>query len=168
MNRISIILLVGLGFFCHRINGQKAVLEGRVLDSINSPLELANVIAINKNSGAITSYGITDTEGRFKLNLKKDSLYTLRARYLGFETWEEEFKAGLDQSKTIILKSSANQLDGVTVVEDFPVTISGDTITYKADAFTTGKEKKLENVTGRTSMVLKLMTRDRLKYKVKK
>jgi len=37
-------------------------------------------------------------------------------------------------------------LEGVTVVEDFPVTISGDTITYKADAFTTGKEKKLENV----------------------
>ena len=116
------------------------------MDTINSPLELANVIAINKNSGAITSYGITDAEGRFRLNLKKDSLYILRASYLGFETWEEEFKTALDQSKTIVLKSSANQLDGVTVVEDFPVTISGDTITYKADAFTTGKEKKLENV----------------------
>ncbi len=146
MNRISKILLVGLVFFCFQSKAQKVILEGQVLDSVQAPLELANVIAINKKSGAIASYGITDVEGRYRLNLKKDSLYTLRASYLGFETWEEEFLAKGDQSKTIVLKSSTNELDGVTVVEDFPVTISGDTITYKADAFTTGKEKKLENV----------------------
>ena len=37
-------------------------------------------------------------------------------------------------------------MDEVELVEELPVTISGDTITYNTDAFTTGKEKKLENV----------------------
>jgi hypothetical protein len=146
MNRIIISLCVGLGFLCHNLNAQKVVVQGKVLDSLSTPLELANVIAIRKNSGAIASYGITDEQGRYKLNLEKDSLYTLRASYLGFKTWEEEFRAINNQNKNIRLQPSANQLDGVTVVEDFPVTISGDTITYNTDAFTTGKEKKLEDV----------------------
>ncbi len=94
----------------------------------------------------MASYGITDADGRFRLELKKDSLYTLKVSYLGFETWEEDMLAAAAQTKNIVLKAAANQLDGVEVVEDFPVSISGDTITYKADAFTTGKEKKLENV----------------------
>lgn len=94
----------------------------------------------------MASYGITDSDGRFRLALKKDSLYTLKVSYLGFETWEEDFLATTALTKNIVLKAAANQLDGVEVVEDFPVSISGDTITYKADAFTTGKEKKLENV----------------------
>jgi hypothetical protein len=146
MNRIIISLCIGLGFLCYTVNAQKVTLEGKVSDSINNPLELANVIALNKSSGAMASYGITDEQGRYKLNLDKDSLYVLRASYLGFKTWEATFKASNDTKKDIILKASENQLDGVTVVEDFPVTISGDTITYNTDSFTTGKEKKLEDV----------------------
>ncbi len=146
MNRISKSLLVGLVFSCTYMSAQKVSLEGRVLDSLQAPLELANVIAVNKNSNGIASFGITDAQGRFKLNLQKDSLYIIRASYLGFETYEETYQAIEDKTQDIILKSAANELDGVTVVEDFPVTISGDTITYKTDAFTTGKEKKLENV----------------------
>ena len=138
--------MVGLVFFCTILSAQKVTVEGNILDSINNPLELANVIAINKNTEAIASYGITDAQGRYRLNLMKDSMYLLRASYLGFETWEESFLASEDIQKNIKLKASTNQLDGVTVVEDFPVTISGDTITYKTDAFTTGKEKKLEQV----------------------
>lgn len=146
MSSLRIFLLLGLGFFCHHLNAQSVRLEGKVLDSVNAPLELGNVIAINKNTKAIASYGITDVDGRYRLNLKKDSLYLLRVSYLGFETFEEEYQAISDATKNIVLQPSANQLEGVTVVEDFPVTVSGDTITYKADAFTTGKEKKLENV----------------------
>lgn len=146
MNRIIISLCIGLGLLCHKINAQKIVLQGKVLDSVRNPLELANVIAISKSSGAIASYGITDEQGRYKLSLSKDSLYVLRASYLGFETWEEQFNAINDFEKNIVLVGLLNQLDGVTVVEDFPITISGDTITYNTDSFTTGKEKKLEDV----------------------
>ncbi|MDB4292543.1 carboxypeptidase-like regulatory domain-containing protein [Maribacter sp.] len=146
MNRFYIVLLLGLGCLCHQANAQKVTLEGQVNDTLNNPLELANVIAINKNTQAMASYGITDATGAFRLVLKKDSLYTLRVSYLGFETWEADFLAEMSETKNVSLQPSLNQLDGVEVVEDFPVSISGDTITYKADAFTSGKEKKLENI----------------------
>ena len=46
-------------------------LQGYVKDSLGNGLELANVIAINKATSALDSYGITNEEGRFRLNLKK-------------------------------------------------------------------------------------------------
>ncbi len=94
----------------------------------------------------MASYGITDSEGRFQLRLEKDSLYILRISFLGYETFEEDFRTSTDQIKNVTLQSSPNQLEGVELVEEFPITVSGDTITYNADSFTTGKEKKLENV----------------------
>ena len=147
MNRILIVsLLLGLGSVCLSLNAQTVTITGQVTDSVNNPLELANVIAINQRTQAMASYGITDASGRFKLNLKKDSLYLIRASYLGFKTWEAPIKAVEDTNKNISLQALADQLDEVELVQELPVTISGDTITYNADAFTNGREKKLEQV----------------------
>ncbi len=38
--------------------------EGVVRDTTQTPLELANVIAINQETSAMASYGITDAQGR--------------------------------------------------------------------------------------------------------
>ncbi|NKI30524.1 carboxypeptidase-like regulatory domain-containing protein [Croceivirga thetidis] len=147
MNGLLSKLLCGaLTVFCLSLKAQSINITGQVLDTTNAPLELANVIALKKRTKGIASYGITDNNGRFQLRLEKDSLYTLKASYLGFETYEEDFKAVANQEKILILQPSANELEGVELVEEFPVTVSGDTITYNADSFTTGKEKKLENV----------------------
>ena len=40
-------------------------LQGYVRDSTGNALELANVIAINKATSALHSYGITNEAGRF-------------------------------------------------------------------------------------------------------
>ncbi|MCW5516109.1 carboxypeptidase regulatory-like domain-containing protein [Muriicola sp. Z0-33] len=147
MNRILIVsLILGLGCLCQSARAQQVTLIGRVSDSINNPLELSNVIAINPNTNAIASYGISDAEGRYKLHLKKDSLYLLRASYLGYQSWEKSIRAEKDLSQNIVLKPSPDQLDEVELIQELPVSISGDTITYKTDAFTSGKERKLEQV----------------------
>ena len=106
MDRILVVLLLGLGFYCQGVTAQDVTIEGKVLDSLNNPLELANVIAINKNTKAMASYGITDSQGRFRLKLQKDSLYLIKASYLGYETWEETLEARSDQIKNIVLKPS--------------------------------------------------------------
>ncbi|MEX0273134.1 MAG: carboxypeptidase regulatory-like domain-containing protein, partial [Flavobacteriaceae bacterium] len=129
------------------VGAQKVTIEGRVTDTLQNPLELANVIAIGKSTQAVASYGITDAEGRYRLpNLIKDSIYTIRASYLGYGTWEANFTATANRVWDIQLEPAPNQLEGVELVEELPVTVNGDTITYKADAFTTGHEKKLENI----------------------
>ncbi len=133
-------------FFCLILNAQKVTLTGKVMDSTNAPLELANVIALNKRTKAMASYGITDGEGRYQLRLEKDSVYILRMSFLGYAPFEEDFRATTDLIKNVTLQAAPNQLEGVELVEEFPITVSGDTITYNTDSFTTGREKKLENV----------------------
>jgi len=121
-------------------------LSGVVKDSVGNPLEMANMIAINKQTKKLDSYGFTDPFGNYKLNLKKNSSYTIKASYVGMkssniaiETKEE------DVLKNIVLHFD-NTLDEVEIIAKMPVTVKGDTIVYNADSFKVGTEKKLEDV----------------------
>ena len=126
---------------------QSIRLEGTVQDTLQKPLEMANVMAINQVTNAMDSYGITNDKGRFQLNLKPNTTYKIKVSYIGFkpldlnlETKEENLQ------KTITLKEGDVNLEGVEVVHEMPVSISGDTIIYNADSFKTGTEKKLEDI----------------------
>ncbi len=121
-------------------------LEGVVKDSIGTPLELANVVAVNQETKALDSYGITNDKGRYKLNLKKNTTYKIQVSYVGTKT-SEEF---LQTKEATIVKNFVleydNALDEVELVYEMPVTIKGDTIIYNADSFNRGTERKLEDV----------------------
>ncbi|MFS4415306.1 carboxypeptidase-like regulatory domain-containing protein [Maribacter sp. 2307ULW6-5] len=120
--------------------------QGKVLDSIGNPLELANVIAINQATKGLESYGITDQAGQFKLKLGKQGTYELQISYIGLETLKEVVVTGEeDISKDFILQSSI-ALDEAEVVYKMPVAVKGDTLVYDADSFNRGTERKLEDV----------------------
>ena len=77
-------------FLCMSVIGISQVkLEGIIKDSLGSPLELANVIAINKATKSLDSYGITNDVGRFRLDLKKNTIYTIQASYIGMKSLDE-------------------------------------------------------------------------------
>lgn len=122
--------------------------EGQVSDTIQSPVELANVVAYDQETNAITSFGVTDHQGIFVLKLEEDKNYLLKVTFVGYENFEASILAreNSDNRLTIELVPSLEQLRAMEVVEEFPVVISGDTIVYKADAFTNGTERKLEDV----------------------
>lgn len=128
---------------------QKAKLTGTVKDSLHNPLELANVIAINTEKNTMEAYAITNAEGKYQLSLSKNKKYLLRVSYLGYI--EKEIPITIRENDTkvtkdVILQEDKSKLDEVELVYEMPVTIKGDTIIYKADAFTTGNEKKLKDV----------------------
>lgn len=121
-------------------------LEGVVKDSLGSPLELANVIAINTTTNALESYGITNFEGRFKLNLTKNSSYKIQVSYIGMKTLDDPLTTTeADITKTYTLKPD-NTLDEIELTYEMPVTVKGDTLIYNADSFNKGTERKLEDV----------------------
>ena len=121
-------------------------LEGYVKDSIGNGLELANVIAINKATSALDSYGITNENGRYKLNLKKNTIYSIQVSYIGMKSAAERLETlTSDLTKDFILQED-NLLDEVELTYEMPVTVSGDTLTYNADSFNKGTERKLEDV----------------------
>ena len=120
--------------------------EGVVKDSIGSSLELANVIAINKETKAMASYAITNDKGKFKLDLEKNNTYTVQVSYIGMETLSEEITTQeTNIAKDFTLKTDT-ALAAVELTYEMPVTISGDTLVYNADSFKDGTERKLEDV----------------------
>ena len=121
-------------------------LEGIVKDSIGTPLELANVIAINKKTQKLDAYGITNPDGRYKLSIEKNTDYNIQVSYIGTKTAQLEITTtDIDISKDFTLEYD-NALDEIELVYEMPVSIKGDTIVYNADSFTSGTERKLGDV----------------------
>lgn len=127
--------------------GQSKPLIGQVLDSLNRPIPYANVVAINQSTQKIGGFGISNDEGRFKITLAPDNEYLLRVSFVGFRQFEMPVKEWDSETPMlIVLEQTDTELGLVEVVSEMPVTMKGDTLTYKTDAFTTGNERKLEDV----------------------
>lgn len=121
-------------------------LTGVVKDSLDNPLEMANVIALNTQTKLLDSYGFTDAKGRYKLTLKKNTSYIIKASYIGNKTADILIETKeVNITKDIILLPDT-ALDEVNISYKMPVTIKGDTIVYDADSFKVGTEKKLGDV----------------------
>jgi len=142
-----ILLFAMFAWFAFPAFSQSKPLIGQVLDSLNRPIPYANVVAINQSTRKIGGFGITNEEGRFKVTLVQGSNYLLRVSFVGYQQFEKlisEWDSELQMQ--IVLKQSDTELGLVEVVSEMPVTMKGDTLTYKTDAFTTGNERKLEDV----------------------
>ncbi|WP_299679428.1 carboxypeptidase-like regulatory domain-containing protein [uncultured Dokdonia sp.] len=141
---LVLLLAMPLGLFAQSIE-----LRGTVKDSIGNPLELANIIATNKAEGTLESYGITDAQGRYKLELAVNTTYELKVSFLGLKSEIVDYTVSenaQDDTKDFVLVSDPNQLDNVELVYEMPVSVKGDTIVYNTDSFTNGNEKKLGDV----------------------
>lgn len=121
-------------------------MEGVIKDSIGNPLELANVIAINQETKILDSYGITNGQGRYKLNLKNDAKYEIQVSYIGMKSAKEIIDTKAENIIKDFTLFSDNALDTIELTYEMPVSVRGDTLVYNADSFKTGTERKLEDV----------------------
>ena len=128
------------------VSGAQIKLSGVVKDSIGEPLEMANVLAINKATKKMASYGFTDAKGNYKLELGANASFEIKISYVGMKSADFILETKTtDVVKNVILKDD-NSLKGINIVSKMPVTIKGDTIIYNADSFQNGTERKLEDV----------------------
>lgn len=134
-------------FFSAFASGQYISFGGYITDKSGNGLEMANIMAVNNTTKGIDSYAITNDKGRFSLSLKVATTYTIKISYLGMQPKEIQLQtAAEDILQTIALESGGIELEGVEIVREMPVSISGDTISYNADSFKTGTERKLGDV----------------------
>jgi hypothetical protein len=127
--------------------GQNIRLEGVIQDLGKSPLEMANVMAVNQATKAMDGYAITTDKGKYILNLKPNTAYSIKLSYLGMQNKEITITTQSENmEQNITMESGGIELDGVEIVREMPVSIKGDTIVYNADSFKTGEERKLEDV----------------------
>ncbi|MFT4575224.1 MAG: hypothetical protein ACI9SI_000123 [Polaribacter sp.] len=134
-----ILLIAGVSFAQVKVTGV-------VKDSIGSPLEMANIIALNTKTNALDSYGFTDAKGRYKLTLKVNTSYSIKASYIGNKTSDITLNTKEAAIIRDIVLQPDNMLDEVGITYKIPISIRGDTLVYDADSFKVGTEKKLGDV----------------------
>ncbi|WP_405563608.1 carboxypeptidase-like regulatory domain-containing protein [Polaribacter sp. Asnod6-C07] len=139
--KLLIILVFTISSFSY---SQKVTLTGFVKDSLQNPLPYTNVIAKPKDVSKNLQFAITDNEGYYKLILQKGDTITISISYLGYKPLDYQFIALKDSKKDFVLQQSSEQLDEVII--EMPVTVRGDTTTYKTNKFIDGSERKLKNV----------------------
>ncbi|MBR9847103.1 MAG: carboxypeptidase regulatory-like domain-containing protein, partial [Algicola sp.] len=128
------------------VANSQITVQGVVKDSIGSPLELANVIAINKETNAMASYAISNDKGQYKLDLDKNKTFIIQVSYIGMKSVSDELATKEDDITKDFTLQYDNALDAVELTYEMPVTIKGDTLVYNADSFKDGSERKLEDV----------------------
>jgi len=144
IKKLFVVLLFATSFFA---TAQNIKLEGIVQDTIGKSLEMANIMVINQETKAMDGYAISNEQGKFQISLKANSTYQVKVSFLGYQPLNIELITGTENiRKVFALKEGGMMLDGVEVVQEMPVTISGDTIIYNADSFKTGTEQKLEDI----------------------
>jgi hypothetical protein len=143
LKKIAFFLFV---FSMFGIKAQSIVLKGTVKDSLQNPLTYANVIVKPENSTIDLSFAITNEQGRYKLELIKNETYTIEVSFLGFTTQSLKFKSLESTTKDFILNQASQQLNEVVIIQQLPVEVKEDTITYRTKAFVTGQERKLKAV----------------------
>ena len=130
-------------FFCLVVHSQLK-LEGVVTDSLEIPLQSASVVAINKATNGLESYGLTDEKGKYKLKLKGGSGYKIQVSSIGLITINDTIQTkDVDLIRDYVLRADI-VLDEVVV--KMPVVVRGDTLIYNADSFKNGSERKLEDI----------------------
>ncbi|MEP6036205.1 MAG: carboxypeptidase regulatory-like domain-containing protein, partial [Nonlabens ulvanivorans] len=142
------LLLTLMACFLLSLAGAQSIkISGVVVDSTGTPLQMANVIAYQKDKN-LGGFGITNDLGKYQLQgLKKDSTYVLKVSFLGLKTIEDTVRnVQGDLVRNYVMYEDENTLDAVNIVYDMPVSIKGDTIVYNSDSFTNGTERKLGDV----------------------
>ncbi|MGV3696496.1 carboxypeptidase-like regulatory domain-containing protein [Flavobacterium sp.] len=136
-----------LVFFSTFSFSQNIRFEGVIQDNNKTPLEMANIMAMNQGTKAMDAYAITNDKGKFVLNLKANTSYIIKMSYLGMQNKEISITTETQNiTQNITMESGGIELDGVEIVREMPVSIKGDTIVYNADSFKSGTERKLEDV----------------------
>ncbi len=84
---------------------QNIKFEGTIKDKAGLPLDMANIMAVNQKTKAMDGYAITNEAGKFVINLNANTTYTIKASYIGFQSYEKTIETGTtNQTLQIVLK----------------------------------------------------------------
>lgn len=127
---------------------QTRTLTGVVADSLQVPLENANIIAKPLSENANLRFAISDNKGRYRLELDAGVAYDIMLSYLGYKDQTVRIAPGDGrQTLNFVMQESGEQLDEITLTHEFkPVVIKKDTVTYNVSSFASGNERKMKEV----------------------
>ncbi|WP_308860598.1 outer membrane beta-barrel protein [Myroides albus] len=129
--------------------GQNAIsIKGRIVDSLNLPLEYVTVYLNRDKDSTMVGYTVTDKTGNFDLKIRSLQEGTfLKASMMSYQDFVKEYPKGItenDDLGKIVLKDLPTNLDELLIVaETPPLRVRNDTIEYNAGSFKVRPDAKL-------------------------
>jgi hypothetical protein len=125
--------------------------KGILRDSVSSaPLADATVSVIRHSDSSLISFTLTGPNGSFEIKNLEAGDYTLSSSFTGLQTNKTKFS--ISQGKdvadigVVLLNRIYKTLDEVVIVDDAPVKVKGDTLSFNADAFKTKPNATVEDL----------------------
>lgn len=137
-----LIFLISFSAFSQR------TIFGTVSDTLNAPLESANIIAKPLQENATIKFSIADHKGRYKLDLEKNVKYELIVSYIGFSDALFILEADSDiTTHDFLLKNTGEVLKEVIITHEYkPIIVKKDTLIFDVKAFANGNERKMKEI----------------------
>ena len=138
--------------FTSTLIAQKFTLEGIVKDQDSITLEGATVYLQSITDSIPISYGITNKNGKFSLqvNAEDDKSAIFNVAYLGYKPYKKDIDVPIEDELDLGIITLENQIEELNVVSIIsrapPVVIKKDTIEYNADSFKTMPNDKVEDL----------------------
>ncbi|MBK8546080.1 MAG: carboxypeptidase regulatory-like domain-containing protein [Saprospiraceae bacterium] len=107
----------------NRLFGQNNtnIMEGRVTDDKNNPIDLALISLLSKQDSTYIVSDYTDLDGSFEFTKLPLGNYVLQISILGFQTFESDFSIEENESKKdvgiIQISPLPSVLDAITITE---------------------------------------------------
>ncbi|MBZ9629697.1 carboxypeptidase-like regulatory domain-containing protein [Salegentibacter sp. LM13S] len=120
-------------------------ISGQVFDDENENLSGATVMVSKDSVSSILAYGISDTDGKFKIGVKSDSDFLfLKVSYIGFGTFKKTVQ-NKAQTLEVKLLPSSESLKEVLVKSEI-LRQRGDTLSFSVAAFKGKNDRVIADV----------------------
>jgi len=139
------LLIIWLVWWAVPFRAQTFRLSGHVRDTAGQSLAYANIIADGQDINDV-QYTVSNSQGQYFLKLSAHKTYRITVTYLGFRPVSFRLTMHADSVHNVVMQPGAEKLDKVVITYKPPVKILEDTVTYAADKFRTGEERKLRQV----------------------
>ena len=144
MKKIFLFVIIFNIFFS---SAQKRLLKGKVTDSLQQPLEFANLMAKPVVKDLPFVFAVTGENGIFEMKLREHTAYSVTVSFMGYQPMVFAVDSLTKPSfKHISLKPVRQDLDEVVINYQTPVKITSDSIVYNVKHFVKGDEHKLKAV----------------------
>ncbi|MCK5693312.1 MAG: carboxypeptidase regulatory-like domain-containing protein, partial [Bacteroidales bacterium] len=123
-------------------------LTGTVSDQQGEALGYATVALLNPTDSILNYFGVTDSEGSFRIRNIKEGDYLLQYSFVGMETLYKNISIPASGGEDLGTQALApNALEEVSIIEEYiPITFKSDTVEFNPNAYNTKSHAVVEDL----------------------
>jgi hypothetical protein len=147
----NLYLLIIAGMFPLLLSAQLGSIKGKLIDSNSHQLlSEATVAVVIKKDSSLFGYVLSDTKGVFEIKNIPVGNYDIYVSFTGYQVFQRSFLISNDKQTidlgSINLQPEYKSLTSVIVSDASPVRMTGDTISFRANAFNAKPGATVEDV----------------------